>query len=264
MIDTPEKQTTSPKPEDNRTTRTVWWIVGAACTGVVLVFATAVAGVWIWSVASPEKSATQTETYTQTTAGVDVSTEVGRIELNASTDGSLVVDRETRWRGEEPEPVEAWNGDTFSAAGECDDRLFFWGGDECEVNYTLALPSGAAAEAENSVGDIRMDGLDGAVEVTTSVGDIVGEDLRATETRAESSVGSVRLEYAEVRGDIFVTSSTGSVEIIVPDDGTTYQVVFESGVGEQDIDIATDPSSRADYVISVESGVGDLTVRYAD
>ncbi|MDA1361769.1 DUF4097 family beta strand repeat-containing protein [Glycomyces luteolus] len=264
MIDTPEKPTTATKPEEHRTARTVWWIVGAACTAVVLLFALAVSGAWIWSVASPEETDTHSETYAQHVAGVDVTIDIGRIDLNASTDGTLVVDRETRWRGEQPEPSESWHGDTFTAVSECDDRFFVISGDECEYHYTLAMPSGAAAEAESSVGDIRMDGLDGAIDVETSVGDIHGENLYATETRVESGVGSIHLEYAEVRGDINVIASTGSVEILVPDDGTTFEVVFESGVGEQHIDIATDPSSNADYVISVNSSVGDLTVRYAD
>lgn len=263
MIDTPEKQTTAPAPETPRAARTAWWIVGVAATGVVLLFALTAAGVWIWSVASPMKSETHSETYAEPVAGVDVTVAVGSIDLNASTDGSLIVDRETRWRGEEPEAVETWHDDTFTAAGDCDERVFGWG-DSCEMNYTLAVPSGAAAEAANSVGGIDMDGLDGAVDVWTSIGEIEGENLRATGTEAESSVGDISLDFAEVRGDITVTTSTGSVEIVVPDDGTTYQVVFESGVGEQHIDIATDPSSRADYVISVNTSVGDLTVRYAD
>ncbi|MDN3241807.1 DUF4097 family beta strand repeat-containing protein [Glycomyces tritici] len=264
MIDTPEKQTTAPEPEAPRAARTVWWIVGVASTGIVLLFALATAGVWIWSTASPEKSETHSETYTEPTTGVDVTVEVGSIELNASADGSLVVDRETIWRGEDPKVKEQWQGETFTASGECNDRLIVFASDECDVNYTIAVPSGAAAEAENSVGDVHMDGLDGTIDVETSIGGVEGENLRATETRVESSVGSVRLEYAEVRGDISVINSTGDVEIIVPDDGTTYDVVFESGVGSEDIDIATDPSSRADYVISVNTSVGDLTVRYAD
>ncbi|MEU5155227.1 DUF4097 family beta strand repeat-containing protein [Glycomyces sp. NPDC021274] len=264
MIDSPEKPTTAPQPETQRAARTVWWIIGAACTGLVLLAAMAVAGVWIWSTASPEKTETHSETYTQHTAGVEVVVEVGRIELNASADDALVVDSEIIWRGEDPKLVEQWQGDTFTADGTCNDRLIVFASDECDVNYTLALPSGAAAEAESSVGDVHIDGLDGAIDIETSVGDIQGENLRTTETRVESSVGSVRLAFAEVRGDINVINSTGDVEIIVPDDGTTYDVVFESGVGSEHIDIATDPSSSADYVISVNTSVGDLIVRYAD
>jgi hypothetical protein len=265
MIDTPEKPTTAPQPAETRPVRTAWFIVGIATTGVVLLLAMAVTGVWIWSVASPEQSETHSETFTQTTAGVDVAVEIGRIELNASPDASLVVDRETRWRGQKPEPHESWSDETFTVDGECDDRVVvFWGGDDCEVDYTLALPSGATAKAENSVGQIVMDGLDGAIDVETSVGSVEGENLRASETRVESSVGSINLEYAEVRGDITVIANTGDVEIVVPDDGTTYDVVFQSDVGTESIEIATDPSARADYVIRVESSVGDLTVRYAD
>lgn len=267
MIDTPEKPTTTPEtePESQRNARTVWWIVGAACTGLVLVFALTVAGFWIWSVASPVDRDTHTETYTQTVTGVEAEVEVGRIEFTASTDGTLIVDRETRWRGDEPEPDESWSGDTFNAVGECDERfLIVWGGDECEVNYSFAVPSGTAVTAENSVGDIDLDGIDGAIDIEASVGEIEGEDLRATATVVEANVGSVRLEYAEVRGDITITADTGDVEILVPDDGTTYDIEFEAGVGSQDIDIETSASRDADYVITVNTSVGDLTVRYAD
>lgn len=264
MIDTPEKQTTEPQSETQRNSRTVWWIVGGAITGTALLMALAVTGVWIWSIASPEKSETHSETYTREVDGVDLNVEIGSLHLSNSTDGTLVVERETRWRGKEPDVDESWQGDTFTSRDECDDQFFVFWGDDCDVNYTIALPSGAEVDAENSVGEITMDGLDGAIDAEASVGDIEGENLRATETRAETSVGSVRLEFAEVRGDIEVVTSTGDVEILVPDDGTTYDVVFDSGVGTESIDIATDPSSRADYVIVVNTSVGDLTVRYAD
>jgi hypothetical protein len=266
MIDTPEKQTTAPTPpEPQRTARTVWWIVGAACTGLVLLFGMAVAGVWIWTVASPEESDKRTETYTQAVSGVDAEVEVGHLEFTASADGTLVVDRETRWHSDEPATSESWSGDVFNAVGECDQRFFIvWGGDECEVNYAFAVPSGTAVTAENSVGDVVLDGVDGAIDVEASVGEIEGENLRATSTAVEASVGSVRLEYAEVRGDITVTADTGDVEILVPNDGTTYDIEFEAGVGSQDIDIDTSASQDADYVITVNTSVGDLTVRYAD
>lgn len=265
MIDTPEKQAEAPRPNEDRTARKAWWIVGGITCGVVLLLAATAAGVWIWTVSSPEESETHNEEFDRTVAGVDVAVEIGDIELNASDGAALVLERETRWRGNEPEPEESWQGDTFTAVGNCDDDLvFWWDGEECEVDYTLALPSGAAAEATNAVGEVRMNGLDGPIDIETSVGVIEGDDLRATETNVESSVGSIRLDYAEVRGDINVIASTGDVEIIVPDDGTTYAVQFDSGVGGRTIDIATDSETRADYVITVNTSVGDLSVRYAD
>jgi hypothetical protein len=223
-----------------------------------------VVGVWIWTVSSPEETDSHTEEYAQVVSGVDVAVEVGDIELTAADGTSLEMVRETRWRGDEPETAESWHGEAFTAVGDCAEDLAFWPNvSECQVDYALALPSGTAAEAETSVGDIVLDGLDGAVVADTEVGDIEGNDLRATEIDVETSVGSISLEFAQVLGDINVTTDTGDVEIIVPDDGTTYSVVFESGVGSQSIDIATDASTDADYVINVTAGVGDLEVRYA-
>lgn len=265
MIDTPEKQIEAPQPESEDTsTRKVWWIVGGSITGAVLLTAMTFFGAWIWSVSSPEETASYNEEFTQAVTGVDVAVEVGDIELNASGGDALVVDREARWRGSEPEIVEQRHGDTFTAVGNCDDGMFSFGGDKCEVDYTIALPSGAAAEANNDIGEIHLDGLDGAIDVETSVGDIDGENLRATETKVESSVGSIELEFDQVLGDINVTTSTGDVEIVVPDDGTTFEVRFESSVGSQNLDIDTSASSHADYVITVATSVGDLSVRYAD
>ncbi len=196
MIDTPEKQIEAPQPESEDTsTRKVWWIVGGSITGAVLLTAMTFFGAWIWSVSSPEETASYNEEFTQAVTGVDVAVEVGDIELNASGGDALVVDREARWRGSEPEIVEQRHGDTFTAVGNCDDGMFSFGGDKCEVDYTIALPSGAAAEANNDIGEIHLDGLDGAIDVETSVGDIDGENLRATETKVESSVGSIELEF---------------------------------------------------------------------
>lgn len=265
MIDTPEKQAEALRPNQDHTGRNAWWVFGGITTGVVLLLSATVAGAWIWTTSSPEQSDTYNEEFAQPVAGIDVTVEIGEIQLNASDSAALVVERETRWRGNEPEPDEVWQSDTYVAVGDCDeDLVFWWDGDECEVDYTLALPSGTAAEAHNSVGDVRLNGLDGVIDVETSVGSIEGDDLRATDTTVQSSVGSIRLDFAEVRGDISVITSTGDVEIVVPDDGTTYDVQFASGVGSQDIDIATDAETRADYVINVSTGVGDLRVRYAD
>lgn len=264
MIATPENATATDAPEtEGRTTRKIWWIVGGALTGAMVLFAMTIAGVWFWLDHSPEESRTHTAEYTQAVSGVDVDVEVGLIELSAADGDVLEVRRDTAWRGTEPETSEGWRGDTFTAEGECDDRPFSWIDiDDCKVDYIMHLPAGTDAEANIDVGDIRLNGLDGGIDAETSVGDVDGEMLRATSTSVETGVGTVRLAYEQVLGDITIEIGTGDAELILPDDSTTYDVRFDSGVGSQDIDIATDPSAKADYTITVKIGVGDLTVRY--
>jgi DUF4097 and DUF4098 domain-containing protein YvlB len=179
--------------------------------------------------------------------------------------GVLAVHRESTWRGEEPEVTEERRGDVLAVEADCDEAFFtFFGSDRCNVAFDLLVPTGMDAEVRTSVGEVHLDGLDGGIDVETNVGDVEGTNLRASSTDVDSDVGSIRLEYAEVLGDINVSTETGDIEIIVPDDGTTYEVVYESSVGGEDIGIATDPASRADYAIRVSTSVGDLTVRYAD
>jgi membrane protein implicated in regulation of membrane protease activity len=265
MIDTPEKPTETLRAEPkDESGRRVWWIVGGAFTGAVLLFALTVAGVWIWVVSSPEETASHTEEYTQL-RGVELANEIGDIELSAAEGDVLVVHRATTWRSQEPEITEDLRDDVLAVEGDCDRGPFtFFGSDQCAVEFTLLVPADVDAEIRNSVGEIHLDGLEGAIDVESNVGDVEGTKLRTASTDIDSDVGSVRLEYAQVLGDIDVSIETGDIEIIVPDDGTTYEVVVQSSIGSQDIDIATDPASSADYVIRVTSSVGDISVRYAD
>jgi len=264
MIDTPAKRTDDPTPEPRAyPARKIWWIVGGTLTAAVLVFTMGVAGVWIWVATSPEESYTLTEQYGPVT-DAQAEVEVGNIELESVPGPELELRTHVVWRGSEPDHTEEEYRATFLADAGCDAGLAIWGGiDECRVDYTLGLAPGTPAEVGTDVGDIRLSGVDGEIEAETSVGDIKGVDLRTTGLVAEASVGTVDLSFDQVLGDIEVTTGTGDVVIEVPDDGTTYAVVFDTGVGEQHIDIATDPGAAADRVITVTTGVGSLTVRYA-
>ncbi|SDD86400.1 DUF4097 family beta strand repeat-containing protein [Glycomyces harbinensis] len=265
MIDTPVKQSDTAQPDEPAYSgRKVWWIVGGTLTAAVLLFVMAVAGVWIWSASSPREEYTLTEEYPGPVASASVDVEVGDIVIEDAPGTMLELRTHVEWRGAEPDATEAMHGGHFSADAGCDSGLALWGGaDDCRVDYTLGLPAGTAATVSNDVGDIRINGVDGAVNAETSVGSVEGLGLRTSELEIETGVGDVNLEFEQVLGDITITSGTGDVVIEVPDDGTTYAVRFDSGVGDQHIDIATDPGTTADRVINVNSGVGSLTVRYA-
>ncbi|MCD0442228.1 DUF4097 family beta strand repeat-containing protein [Glycomyces sp. A-F 0318] len=265
MIDTPEKQSDTALPDEPAyPNRKVWWIVGGTLTGALLLFVMAVAGVWIWAASSPEEWTTTDERFAGPVTNADIGVDLGDIELEQASGTDVELRSHAVWRGSQPEVAEEVIGSRFTAMAACDDGWgLFSGINECRVDYTIALPAGTAAEAATEVGDIRMDGLDGDVAVETSVGDVHGVDLRTADLEVEASVGNVELEFEQVLGDITVTAGTGDVVIEVPDDGTVYAVRFDAGVGEQDIDIATDAEAKADRVISVNAGVGDLTVRYA-
>ncbi|GAA1661381.1 hypothetical protein GCM10009830_03170 [Glycomyces endophyticus] len=264
MIDTPVKPDAPGSPDEPAASaRRAWWIVGGSITGAALITSLAIFGVWAWTISSTDEHDTRTQEYDHPVSAADVKADIGDVRFEAADGTGLEFRVKTRWLGAEPDTAEDWDDDVFTATGECAQSHFFGlDVDQCQTNYTLGLPAGADAVAETGLGDITFDGLDAMIDVQTGVGDVVGDNLRATSTTVESGVGDVSLEFDQVLGDIAVDAGTGDVVITVPDDGTTYEVRYDGGVGDRNIEIATDPSAEADYVIAVTNGVGSLTVQY--
>ncbi|WP_100448798.1 DUF4097 family beta strand repeat-containing protein [Glycomyces xiaoerkulensis] len=256
----------SPTARPGKSSRRAWWIFGGALTAAVLVMALIAAGAWIWAVSSPNETGTRAETYPQPVAGVDLDVSVGEVNLTAGDGEELEVRSDLTWKGTEPRIEEEMTADgVFEARADCrEDFPFQLFGDQCEIDYTLGVPSGTETSVRTDVADINVDGIDGDLSLETEVGDVDARQLRTSATSVESGVGDIVLAFDEMRGDIDVESGVGDLTILVPDDGTTYDVRLDTGVGEQDIDIATDPTSEADYVINATTGVGDLEVRYGD
>ncbi|RRR99535.1 DUF4097 family beta strand repeat-containing protein [Glycomyces terrestris] len=264
MIDTPVKPATADTPDEPAyPARKAWWIVGGAVTGAALLTGLLAFGSWAWMISSSEEDATRTEEFDRAVAAAEVRAEVGDLRFEAAAGTALEFRLKTQWLGAAPDTSEEWDGDRFSAEGECDQGRFLGlDVDQCETDYTLGLPAGADATAETGVGDVSLDGLDGAVDIDTGIGDVTGEGLRTTDTTVVTGVGDVTLEFAQVLGDISVEAGTGDVVLTVPDDGTVYEVLHDGGIGDQHIEIATDPTADADYTITVASGVGSLTIQY--
>ena len=246
--------------------RRAWWIVGGVLTAAALLLALATAGVWIWTTATPKETDSHREVYDGPVAGIDVEVPVGTVSLTSSGGQDLEVQRDLAWKGPEPGVSEQLRADdTFEARADCDGHPIFWigSGDTCTVDYAIDLPAGAAAEARSGVGDVHADGLDGDIHLEAAVGKVDAQNLSTTGAYVQADNGDVVLSFDEVLGDIEVVTGVGDVTILVPDDGTVYDVRSESGVGEEDIGIATDPTAEADHVITVTSGVGDIEIRYA-
>lgn len=252
-----------PNQSPDTSGRTTWWVLGGVLSAVTLLLAVMIAGALIWAASTPEETATHRQTYPAPVTGVDLHVSVGQVHLAPATGTDLEVRREMTWKGTGPDVTEQRLADgTFEARADCDEDLLSWfGPDECKVEYSVALPAGADATVGSAVADIHVDGVDGSLDLQSSVGNINAENLRTTGTTVQADVGDVRLAFDEVLGDIEVDTSVGNVVILLPDDGAAYDVRFETSVGTDNIDVATDPS--ADHVITVSSSVGDLTVRYA-
>ncbi|GAB3999487.1 hypothetical protein GCM10029992_28410 [Glycomyces albus] len=258
-------QQEAPPERPDESGRRAWWIVGGALTAAVMVLALITAGVWIWTSVSPVSSDSHTETYLEPVSEVDVDLASGHVVLTDAGGQGLEVRRDTTWQGPEPGIDERMRHDgTFTARANCAESLPFWMSvEECEIDYSIAVPSGAGTTVRAHMAGVDADGLDGELDLLVSHGEVDARNLRTTATSIDARHGDVTLAFDEVRGDIDVTASFGDVTILVPDDGTTYDVRSDADFGEGGIAIATDPSSEADYVITVDYDFGDFEIRYA-
>lgn len=255
----------APPERPDKAGRRAWWIAGGALTAAVMVLALITAGVWIWISVSPVSSDSHTEAYPGPVSEVDVDLASGHMVLTGAGVRDLEVRRDTSWRGPEPGIDERMRHDgTFTARANCAENLPSWiNVEECEIDYAIAVPSGAGTTVRTHMAGVDADGLDGELDLVVSHGEVDARNLRTTATSIDAHHGDVTLEFDEVRGDIDVTASFGDVTILVPDDGTTYDVRSDADFGEGAIAIATDPSSDADYVITVDNDFGDFEIRYA-
>jgi Putative adhesin len=155
---------------------------------------------------------------------------------------------------------------------------FLLGGDNCGVEYEIALPPGTNVRVDATAGDVRAEDLRSTVpvELESSAGDVTAVDVIAPELRlsssagdveatgvraervtAESSAGDVTMSLRDAPRSVDADSSAGDVEVVVPDQ--PYQVDASSSAGDVDTRrVDTDPDSNR--VIRVRSSAGDVTV----
>jgi hypothetical protein len=206
---------------------------------------------------------------------IDARVDNGSIRIVASSGDTVRVtgriSRGLRATGHRQEVV----GDQLVLRGECADLLNSF----CNVDYRVEVPSGVSVVARTDNDDITLTGIDGDVDAATDHGSVTVEGGRAqlvilrsdhgsvratgvrpTQVEATTDHGSVRLELLVAPERVRARSGNGDVDVVVPDDRTTYLVDASSGNGDRTVVVRTDPTT--DHRIEARSGHGDVTVRY--
>lgn len=83
------------------------------------------------------------------------------------------------------------------------------------VAYRVAIPKGLNASFHTENGPVRLDGVDGALDASTTSGPLTGRDLSGT-LKASTVNGPVRIDIAAVRGVIDVRTVNGPVTLELP------------------------------------------------
>ena len=150
----------------------------------------------------------------------------------------------------------------------------------CSVAYTVEVPRTMALTVDSDngsvfasdlTGDVTLSSdngrveaerLDGDLRLSSSNGRVSGRDLRADGVEADSSNGRIELSFVEPPRVVGASSSNGEVDIVVPDDRTTYRV--DAGADNGSVSVVVDQSRRSDNVITASSDNGAVSVRYAE
>jgi Putative adhesin len=188
--------------------------------------------------------------------GIDLGFE--SVEIVGTADAtSVTMTRSYTWSLAKPSISNRLDGDLLSIGSSCP----FSVGLGCSGHVRLVVPKDLEVQVHNSDGSLTLRDLDGPVDLSTSDGRINASNLtgrvklhsddgsltatglRSDEVEATTSDGSVRLSFAVAPSSVTVDTSDGSVEVVVPSDGTAYNVTATTGDGHKDVSVPTDPNS---------------------
>jgi hypothetical protein len=147
----------------------------------------------------------------------------------------------------------------------------------CTVDYTVEAPedvdvrvrtdSGTTVQGirgdvdvDSEEGSVDLDRITGSIRAKTDQGHVRATGLRSSRVTADSDQGGVELRFLEAPRHVRATTDQGSVDVVLPDDGTSYQVSATTDQGTVERDIRSDPDS--DHTITADSDQGDVVLRY--
>ena len=200
----------------------------------------------------------QTESATQgggAVTRVEIDADAGTVELRPGSAGSSQVQRTLRWSGDRrPEYSQTTSGDTLKITARCPD-----GSGRCETDLVVTVPASTAARATVSAGQISVDGLTGAQDLTLTTGRISGTALGGQPVTARTTTGQVALAFAAPPRSVDAEATTGDVKVQVPD-GAPYQVDTQVQTGNRRVEVQNTPG--APNRISARSTTGQVAVTH--
>ena len=224
--------------------------------------------------------ARDTQTRTATYQGVTtIELDTGFEDVDVvATDGadSVGMSRRWTWSLSQPTVSSRQDGDRLVLTSSCP----FSPGLPCTGRIRLTVPPDLRVTGGVSDGHLVVDGLtspldvhtaDGSVDLrglsgdlrlATSDGSVHGTGLTSDRVSLESSDGSTQLDFARPPTSVRATTRDGSIELGLPDYGTSYDVSVDVADGSQDVTVPTASSSPHKVTIDARDGsVRVLTAR---
>ncbi len=215
--------------------------------------------------------ARETRTSTDTFQGItsiQLDTSFESVDVIGSDGTNVGVDRRWTWSMKEPTVRTRQVGDRLVVSSSCP----FSPGLPCTGRVQLTVPSDVAVlggssdghllltdltgpiDVHNADGGVELRDVTGRLRLSTSDGSVQAEGLTSDQVTVDTSDGSVRLSFAEPPATVRASTSDGSLEIVVPKDGTAYAVTVSVSDGSQQVDVPTDPGSTRRISIHTSDG----------
>ena len=243
-------------------------IVGVALLALVM------AGMEVFAGPAIER----TRTFTDVTA-IDFRLANASVEVVAGS-GDVVVDQTVH--------LGAFGGDASTRVQDgrleivldCPAFQLFSLGRGCRGEYVVTAPSAILVTGTTDNGALRIDDMDGPVDVRTSNGAIdvaassgrldlhtsngriSGTDLTSGVVTARTSNGAISLSFDTAPDEVVADTSNGAITIEVPDDGAPWAVDATTSNGQVRTEVATDPTT--DRTLRLDTSNGSVDVRYSD
>jgi hypothetical protein len=200
---------------------------------------------------------------------LDVDLGFESVEIVAGTDAkSVSMTRSYAWSLSKPSVTNRLDGGVLSISSSCP----FTVGLGCSGHVRLVVPKDLKVQVHNSDGSITLRNLTGSIDLSTSDGSIHASNLtgavklhsddgsmeatglRSDNVEVSTSDGSIRLNFDVAPTSVIADTSDGSVEVVVPDDGTAYNVTATTGDGSKDVSVPTDANAARRIKVSTSDG----------
>ncbi|MGZ4603077.1 MAG: DUF4097 family beta strand repeat-containing protein [Kineosporiaceae bacterium] len=199
----------------------------------------------------------ETAVYTQPVTTMAIRTTSGDIRVTAGAPGSpVVIRRVLQWSFGRAGSAESITDGRLDVAARCSGGL---GLGDCSVDYEVTAPPGLALRLDSHSGDVDVAGTAGDLAVSVHTGSITVLGARSGRAELSTSTGDIDVRFAVAPHDVRAPSSTGSVVVQVPSDGTSYDVRAATSTGDQSVRVPTNPT--ASRHIDARTSTGDIEVR---
>jgi hypothetical protein len=168
--------------------------------------------------------------------------------------GPAAVTTVSQWNLIAPTVTETVAGGVLTVVTTCPNEF---PENDCAVDVTITLPPAVAVRATNAVGSITTRGLVGDEMLSTAVGDITVDGVRASRVAASASTGRVHAVLLDAPTDARLSSDTGDVAVTVP--VGAYRLTTSSDIGDVTVTGVTNQPDSPHHLLA-KTDTGDITV----